>query len=137
RRHHLPAKRPRRLGRRRRGGRGGRLVRREQLREGLAMSTPMTLDYTIREIAAAPDAFDGKYPGEMRFLGAPLAAEQVALTYRRMVPGSGGKGSYGHRHRTQEEIYLVLRGRLEFKLDDDVVEVGPHTAVRVAPQVAR
>jgi len=94
-------------------------------------------DYTIRAVEDSPDAFDGKYPGEMRFLGAPLGAEQLALTYRRMVPGSGGKGSYGHRHRTQEEIYFVLCGRLEFKLDDEVVEVGPHTAVRVAPEVAR
>ena len=101
------------------------------------MSSEVTMGYTIREVADSPDAFEGKYPGEMRFLGGPLAAEQVALTYRRMVPGSGGKGSYGHRHRTQEEIYLVLRGRLEFKLDDEVVEVGPHTAVRVAPEVAR
>ena len=94
-------------------------------------------DYTIRAVEDSPDAFDGKYPGEMRFLGAPLGAEQLALTYRRMVPGSGGKGSYGHRHRTQEEIYFVLCGRLEFKLDDEVIEVGPGTAVRVGPDVVR
>ena len=94
-------------------------------------------DYTICEVGEAPDAFEGKYPGEMRFFAGPLAAQQVALSYRRMPPGTGGKGSYGHRHRTQEEIYLVLSGRLEFKLDDEVVELGPLTAVRVAPQTAR
>jgi mannose-6-phosphate isomerase-like protein (cupin superfamily) len=94
-------------------------------------------DYTICEVADAPDAFEGKYPGEMRFLGGPLATEQVALTYRRMPPGTGGKGSYGHRHKTQEEVYLVLSGRLEFKVEDEVVELGPLTAVRVAPHTAR
>ena len=94
-------------------------------------------DYTICEVGEAPDAFEGKYPGEMRFLAGPLATEQVALTYRRMPPESGGKGSYGHRHKTQEEIYLVLSGRLEFKFGDDVVELGPLTAVRVAPHTAR
>jgi mannose-6-phosphate isomerase-like protein (cupin superfamily) len=94
-------------------------------------------DYTVCEVGEAPDAFEGKYPGEMRFLTGPLATEQVALTYRRMPPNSGGKGSYGHRHKTQEEIYLVLSGRLQFKLDDEVVELGPLTAVRVAPQTAR
>jgi mannose-6-phosphate isomerase-like protein (cupin superfamily) len=88
-------------------------------------------------VADAPDAFDGKYPGEMRYLAGPLATEQVALTYRRMPPGTGGKGSYGHRHKTQEEIYLVLSGRLEFKLESEVVELGPLTAVRVAPHTAR
>jgi mannose-6-phosphate isomerase-like protein (cupin superfamily) len=94
-------------------------------------------DYTICEVADAPDAFEGKYPGEMRFLGGALASEQVALTYRRMPPGTGGKGSYGHHHKTQEEIYLVLSGRLEFKLEGEVVELGPLTAVRVAPHTAR
>ena len=94
-------------------------------------------DYTVCQIGDVPDIFEGKYPGEMKFLTGPLATEQVALTYRRMPPGSGGKGSYGHRHKTQEEICLVLSGRLEFKLDDEVVEVGPLTAVRIAPQTVR
>lgn len=93
--------------------------------------------YTICRVEDAPDAFEGKYPGEMRFLTGPLAAEQVAFTYRRMPPDTGGKGGYGHRHKTQEEIYVVLSGRLEFKLDDEVIELGPLTAVRVAPQTAR
>jgi mannose-6-phosphate isomerase-like protein (cupin superfamily) len=102
------------------------------------MATGTTIGgYTICEVRDVPDAFEGKYPGEMRFLGAPLASEQIALTYRRMPPGTGGKGGYGHRHRNQEEIYLVLSGRLEFKLEDEVVELGPLTAVRVAPPTAR
>src|SRR5438309_11874950 len=79
----------------------------------------------------------GDYPGEMRMCTYEIGAEQVALTYRRMPAETGGKGSYGHRHKTQEEIYLVLSGRLEFKLDDQVVELGPLTAVRVAPHTVR
>ena len=51
-----------------------------------------------------------------------------------MPPGTGGKGSYGHRHKTQEEIYLVVSGTLQFKLDDDVVDVPAGTVVRVAPR---
>jgi mannose-6-phosphate isomerase-like protein (cupin superfamily) len=93
-------------------------------------------DWKILNVAEAPDLFPD-YPGEMRLLGGPLGTEQVTLSYRRMTPGTGGKGSYGHRHRTQEEIYLVLSGTLEFKLEDEVVEVGPMTAVRIAPSVVR
>ena len=93
--------------------------------------------YAIQVVDEAPDAFGGKYPGAMRFLGGPLGAEQVAITHRHMPPKSGGKGSYGHRHKTQEEIYYVVSGRLQFKVGDDVVEVGPRTAVRVAPQTWR
>jgi len=54
-----------------------------------------------------------------------------------MPPKSGGKGGYGHRHATQEELYFVISGTLQFKLDDEVVEVGGGTAVRVAPAVVR
>ena len=93
--------------------------------------------YTIRRLDEVPDAFGGKYPGTMRFLTGPLEAEQVAITHRDMPPGSGGKGGYGHRHKTQEEIYFVVSGRLQFKLDDEIVDVDGGSAVRVAPEVVR
>jgi len=93
--------------------------------------------YTIRTLDEVPDVFEGKYPGMMRFLTGPLDAEQVAITHRHMPPKSGGKGGYGHRHKTQEEIYFVVSGRLQFKLDDEIVEVDGGSAVRVAPEVVR
>src|SRR2546421_3056521 len=93
--------------------------------------------YTIRRLEDVPDAFGGQYPGAMRFLTEHLGNTQVAFTHRVMPPQSGGKGSYGHRHKTQEEIYFVIAGTLQFKLDDDVVDVTGGTAVRVAPGVVR
>jgi mannose-6-phosphate isomerase-like protein (cupin superfamily) len=93
-------------------------------------------EYTVIPIAEVPDAL-GDYPGEMCLLTEPLAAEQVALTWRRMPPGTGSRGSYGHRHKTQEELYLVASGSLTFKLGDDVVETGPGTAVRVPARTWR
>ena len=93
-------------------------------------------DYTIASTSDAPDLL-GDYPGEMRSLTSALGSQQVALTYRRMPQHTGGKGSYGHRHRTQEELYLVVSGRLQFKLDDEVVQLGAGSAVRVAPEVVR
>jgi mannose-6-phosphate isomerase-like protein (cupin superfamily) len=94
-------------------------------------------DYTIRKLEEVPDAFGGQYPGAMRFLTEDLGCQQIALTHRLMPPKSGGKGSYGHRHKTQEEIYYVMSGRLQFKLGDDVVDVDRGTAVRVAPETVR
>jgi mannose-6-phosphate isomerase-like protein (cupin superfamily) len=93
-------------------------------------------NYTIRQLEDVPDVL-GDYPGEMRFLTGALGNEQVALTHRRMPAGTGGKGSYGHRHKTQEEIYFVVSGTLQFKLEDEIVDCGPGTAVRVAPEVVR
>ena len=74
-------------------------------------------DYTIVRLHEIPDAFGGKYPGEMRFLGGPLAVEQVTIT--------------------QEEVYYVISGTLQFKLDDEVMDLDGGTAVRVAPGVVR
>src|SRR5256885_734621 len=93
--------------------------------------------YTICSLDDVSDAFGGKYPGEMKFLAGPLDCEQVAFTHRQMPPGSGGKGGYGHRHRTQEEVYFVISGTLQFKLEDEIIDVPAGGAVRVAPSTVR
>ena len=91
-------------------------------------------DYTIKALADVTDML-GDYPGEMRLATYEIDAEQAALTWRRMPAQTGGKGSYGHRHKTQEEIYLVVSGTLQFKLEDEVIDVPAGTVVRVAPHV--
>lgn len=93
-------------------------------------------DYTIRSAGDVKDVL-GDYPGEMRMFTEAIGAQQVAFTYRRMPPQTGGKGGYGHSHRTQEEVYFVISGTLQFKLGDEIVDVGPLTCVRVAPPTVR
>ena len=94
-------------------------------------------DYSIRPLEEIPDVL-GDYPGEMRMTAASdLGTEQVSFTWRRMPAQTGGKGSYGHRHKTQEEIYFVVSGTLQFKLEDEVLDVPAGTVVRIAPQVVR
>jgi mannose-6-phosphate isomerase-like protein (cupin superfamily) len=92
--------------------------------------------YTIKTLADVPDVL-GDYPGEMRMLTYGLDTERVALSYRRMPQHTGGKGSYGHRHGDQEEIYFVVAGKLQFKLGEDVVVAERGTAIRVAPEIFR
>ncbi len=92
--------------------------------------------YQTLALEQVPDIL-GDYPGEMQLITYEIGAEQVAITYRRMPQHTGGKGGYGHRHKTQEEIYFVISGKLQFKLDDEVVEAVKGTAVRVAPEVVR
>ena len=95
-------------------------------------------DYAICKRDEAPD-WMAQYEGfgEMRAFTDALDADEVAFSWRLMPPGTGGKGSYGHRHKDQEEIYFVVDGMVQFKLGDDIVEVGPHTAVRVGTEVFR
>ena len=97
----------------------------------------MTSHYTLSRLDDVPDIFGGQYPGEMKMLAGPLGTEQVALTYRTMPQHSGGKGGYGHRHNSQEEVYFVVSGELQFKLEDDVIDVPAGTAVRIPPGTVR
>ena len=94
--------------------------------------------YSVAEREQAVD-FMADHPdyGEMRWYAEALGTEQVALSWRRMPPGTGGRGSYGHRHPGQEEIYLVVAGTITFKVDHDVFEAGPRTAVRVGGDAFR
>lgn len=93
-------------------------------------------DYVIKRLEDAPDVL-GDYPGEMRMMTYELDAEKVAFTWRRMPSKTGGKGSYGHRHKEAEEIYFVAQGKLQFKLEDDIHDLEAGSVVRVPPHVRR
>jgi mannose-6-phosphate isomerase-like protein (cupin superfamily) len=94
--------------------------------------------YTLATRDEAPD-WMAQYAGfgEMRSYTDPLGCGEVAFTWRVMPPETGGKGSYGHRHKDQEEVYFVIRGTVQFKVGDDEFEAGPHTAVRVSTDAFR
>ena len=68
--------------------------------------------------------FMAGYPGygEQRWYSDALATEQVSFSWRRMPPGTGGRGSYGHRHPGQEEVYFVISGTVTFEVGDDVFQ---------------
>jgi mannose-6-phosphate isomerase-like protein (cupin superfamily) len=93
--------------------------------------------YSIMQLEDIPDV-SGDYPGEMRMSAASdLGNEQVAFMWRRMPAETGGKGSYGHRHKSDEEIYFVIDGTVQFKLEDEILDLGPGTVVRCSPEVVR
>jgi uncharacterized cupin superfamily protein len=74
--------------------------------------------------------------GEDRFqrLRGELGVESFGLNLIRLRPGQRGRI---HRHRRQEEVYVVLAGRLTLVLQDEQHELGPHELARVAPDVRR
>lgn len=95
-------------------------------------------DYSISTREQAID-FMGDYPGfgEMRWYADALGAEQISFSWRTMPAGTGGRGSYGHRHPGQEEIYFVISGTVTFKIGDEVFEAASRTAVRVSGDAFR
>jgi quercetin dioxygenase-like cupin family protein len=69
------------------------------------------------------------------FVGDGLEATQSALSLLRLKPNQ--RMPFGHNHKQQEEVYVVVGGSGRIKLDDEVIEVARWDAVRMAPEVMR
>ena len=85
------------------------------------------------EDAAVANGFDHRW--EARVAREPLAAQRTGLTHFRLRPGR--RSPFSHRHRDAEEVYVILRGSGTVKLDDELIDVRPLDAIRIAPHVAR
>lgn len=72
---------------------------------------------------------------EARFPRADLGAEQTGMNYLIVKPRE--REAFAHRHKTAEEIYVVLGGSGRVKLGDELVDLAPLDAVRVGPGVTR
>jgi uncharacterized cupin superfamily protein len=89
----------------------------------------------LRDVEDSAVAFGLSETQEARFPRRDLDAEQTGLNYLIVKPGR--REAFAHRHREAEELYVVLAGSGRVKLDDELVELAPLDAVRVAPGTAR
>lgn len=95
-------------------------------------------DYKIINSDEAPDLYsDSSVPGEFRPLTHMLGCKQVALTLIRVPPHSDFEQSTGHYHDELEEVYIITRGTLTMRFDDDITKVSAGSAVRVGAKVKR
>ena len=72
---------------------------------------------------------------ELRMAKDPLECTACGLSYMKLAPGY--RPPFGHTHKTQEEIYVLVKGSGRMKLGDELVELEPFTAVRVSPETMR
>ena len=89
----------------------------------------------LKEIEDSAPSFGFEDRHEARFARAALDCERSGMTYFRYRPNA--RSAFGHRHREQEEIYVLVSGSARAKLDDEIVDLGPWDAVRVAPGTTR
>jgi len=92
---------------------------------------PYTLQNLTADLEDLGSNFGGAPDLEFRHATGPLGLEQSGLSYQRIPPNY--RFPYGHTHKKQEEVYVVVRGSGRMKLDDEIVEVKEWDAVRVAP----
>jgi mannose-6-phosphate isomerase-like protein (cupin superfamily) len=92
--------------------------------------------FSIKNFKEVDDSAADRGPDvEARFARKHLDSDHLGVSYFRY--GSGFRAPFGHRHRQQEEAYVVVSGSGRVKLDDEVVELRQWDVLRVAPQVVR
>lgn len=95
-------------------------------------------EYKLVKVSDIPDQgrnITGTDNLEIRFLRNDLGCEDCGVTYARYK--AGWTPSIGHRHKRQEEVYVLISGRAQAKLDDEVVDLEPWTALRIPKETVR
>ena len=82
------------------------------------------------------DSVKGRAEGiEGRFGRGPMGARDIGVSHWRYAPGF--RSPVGHKHREQEEAYLVIQGSGEILLDGEDSALRQWDLVRVSPAVVR
>jgi uncharacterized cupin superfamily protein len=99
-------------------------------------------DYQVLEMGGLDewrDHFGGFRPETSRdgrrVIDHDLGTKYIGMTANAYEPGE--EAGYWHAHSRVEELYVFLTGRGQMGLDNDVIDVGPGTVVRVGQGVAR
>ena len=95
--------------------------------------------YTIKNLKADVDDqapnFGLSPHLEARMARVPLELEQFGITYQQIAPNF--RIPFGHWHKNQEEVYVVVRGSLRANLEGEIVELRQWDAIRVPRETMR
>jgi|SRR5919204_3422979 mannose-6-phosphate isomerase-like protein (cupin superfamily) len=72
---------------------------------------------------------------EARMARVPLGLKNSGVSYQRIEPNF--RVPFGHHHKQQEEVYILVNGAARMKLGDEVVELKQWDAVRVPAETIR
>jgi quercetin dioxygenase-like cupin family protein len=92
--------------------------------------------FAIVNLLELEDSVAGRAEGiEGRIARTRLDSRDLGISHFRYAPRV--RSSAGHRHREQEEAYVVVAGTGRILLDNTVHELRQWDVVRVAPNVVR
>jgi mannose-6-phosphate isomerase-like protein (cupin superfamily) len=92
--------------------------------------------FTVKNLRDVDNSAADREPGlEARFARKHLDSDHLGISYFRDDPNF--RTPFGHRHREQEEAYVVVAGSGRAKLDDEVIELSEWDVLRVSPEVVR
>ena len=90
-------------------------------------------DFTAKKI----DDIEAIMQGGFKRARADLGVESFGMQVIEMPAGYDGYPEHDHAETGQEEVYLVLRGSAEVKVDGETVQIDPDTMIRVGPGAKR
>jgi mannose-6-phosphate isomerase-like protein (cupin superfamily) len=73
--------------------------------------------------------------GQARYLRSDIGAETIGTSLYELRPGK--RTGFAHRHKSAEELYVVLSGSGRMKIDDEIIDLTARDVVRVAPAAVR
>ena len=98
----------------------------------MADYTKLNLKQDVEDSAAA---FGVSPALEARFAREPLELRNSGVSYLRLAPGE--RVPWGHTHKQQEEVYVVVGGSGRLRLDDEEVPVEQWDAIRISADTTR
>jgi mannose-6-phosphate isomerase-like protein (cupin superfamily) len=93
---------------------------------------PVMSNYTktnLKDLDNSAESFGLGDNLETRFARKAMGLEQFGFSYQRMQPNF--RQPFGHVHREQEEVYLIIGGGGRIKVEDEIVELKQWDAIRV------
>ena len=72
---------------------------------------------------------------EARMARVPLELEGFGVSYQRIAPNY--RVPFAHRHKQQEEVYVVVNGGGRAKVGEDLIELKQWDALRVPNETMR
>ena len=95
-------------------------------------------DYTkvnLKEVEDQAPRFGLAPHIEARMARVALELENSGVSYQRLAPGF--RLPFGHKHKQQEEVYVLVNGTARMKLGEEVVDLKQWDAVRVPKDTMR
>jgi mannose-6-phosphate isomerase-like protein (cupin superfamily) len=96
------------------------------------------MNYTktnLRGVENSAPKFDMPAGMQARFARGALEGETLGLSLFTLEPGF--RIPFGHKHVTQEEVYVIVRGSARVKVEDEIVELAQWDAIRFPKDTMR